>query len=271
METTIEKYKRSLADQNLSANTIKSYLTAVLLYNNMFGRELNKANVRDYQHYLEQHFSPTTVNVRVIAFNRFLDFAGHRRLRLRMPRIKQRHYLDNVISYADYLRFKSHLEVEKDKKWYFIVWTLAATGVRISELVRFRVEDIFNGQLDLRSKGNKVRRIYIPRKLQLQLVEWLNMQQRMEGTLFLNERGCPISIRGISKGLEYRAVRYGIDKHLVHPHAFRHLFAKKFLESKNDLTMLADLLGHESLDTTKIYLRMTSQEQHAIIDSIVEW
>lgn len=125
--------------------------------------------------------------------------------------------------------------------------------------------------LDLRSKGNKVRRIYIPRTLRLQMTKWLTAQNRQSGPLFLNTDGKAISIRGITKGLERHADRYGLNKHLVHPHSFRHLFAKKFLETKNDLTMLADLLGHESLDTTKIYLRMTSQEQRDIIDKIVEW
>lgn len=271
MDTLIEKYKRSLIEQDVSDNTVRTYLTAAIIYINMYGREFTRANVREYQHYLEQHFSPATVNVRIIAFNRFLVFAGYRRLKLRITRCTHSHYLENVVPYSVYLRFKGFLQAEKDKKWHYIVWTLAATGVRISELVQFRVEHIFDGQMDLRSKGNKVRRIYIPRKLQLQLTEWLTGQQRMSGPLFLNDQGRPISIRGISKGLERCALRYGIDKHLVHPHAFRHLFAKKFLESKNDITMLADLLGHESLDTTKIYLRMTSQEQHDIIDRVVEW
>lgn len=89
--------------------------------------------------------------------------------------------------------------------------------------------------------------------------------------IFRNKHGLPISIRGITKGLEREARRVGLDPHLVHPHAFRHLFAKKFLEKNGDVAMLADLLGHESLDTTKIYLRKTSHEQQLIIDRIVEW
>lgn len=271
MKKLVEKFRLNLINQRLSENTIKSYMISVNTYYNIYGSKINQENITQYQEYLQARYKPKSINLRIIAFNRFLSFAGYSDFRLRLVKYQQKSYLDNVISYADYLKFKGFLKMEKDKKWFYIVWTLAATGVRISELKCFRVEHIFAGQLDVKSKGEKLRRIYIPQTLQTALIEWLTDNARMSGQLFLNTHGNPISIRGISKGLEKRAVRYGFDKHLVHPHAFRHLFAKKFLETKNDLSMLADLLGHESLDTTKIYLRMTSQEQRDIINQVVEW
>lgn len=270
MKSLVDKFRLWLTEKRMSANTVRAYMNAVYTYYNIYGAAINEGNLNKFQNYLEQHYRPKTVNLRVIAFNKFLAFAGYKQ-RLRLIKCQQKSFLEDVISYSDYLRFKSRLSEESDQKWYFIVWTLASTGVRISELVQFRAEHAFDGMLDLRSKGNKVRRIYIPRALRLRLTKWLTKQNRLSGPLFLNAEGQAISIRGISKGLERHAERYGMNKRLVHPHAFRHLFAKKFLETKNDLTMLADLLGHESLDTTKIYLRMTSQEQRDIIDKIVEW
>lgn len=270
MKNVVDKFKVSLIENKMSANTVKSYLTAVNTYYDICGDIINEENLNKFQQYLEQQYRPKTINLRIIAFNKFLAFSGYKQ-KLRLIKYQQKNYLENVISYSDYLCFKAKLSEESDLKWYFIVWTLASTGVRISELLQIRAEDVFNGMLDLRSKGNKVRRIYIPRTLQLRLTKWLTKQNRLYGPLFLNSAGKAISIRGVTKGLERHAERYGIDKRLVHPHAFRHLFAKKFLEKKNDLTMLADLLGHESLDTTKIYLRMTSQEQREIIDKVVEW
>lgn len=271
MKTLVEKFKCYLTEQGMSDNTIKSYMISVYTYYNIYGPKINNENLSKFQTYLQENYQPKSMNLRVISFNKFLKFAGYSSSRLRMVKCQQRNFLDGIISYSDYLKFKGLLKQEKDKKWYYIVWTLAATGVRISELVRFRAEHIFDGQLDVKSKGNKVRRIYIPRSIQVPIIEWLTDESRLTGPLFITSRGNPISIRGISKGLERKAVCYGFNKHLVHPHAFRHLFAKKFLETKNDLSMLADLLGHESLDTTKIYLRMTSQEQRDIIDQIVEW
>lgn len=271
MKKFVDEFKQFLTTRRMSANTVKSYMVSVYTFYNIYNGVLSRENVELFQKFLEQHYCPKSANLRIIAFNKFLKFVGINDVSLQLIKCQQNSYLDAVIGYSDYLRFKSCLKSENDQKWYYVVWTLAATGVRVSELVQLRVEHVFKGMLDIRSKGNKVRRVYIPHTLQSQLIEWLSGQKRSVGPLFLNHEGQAISIRGITKGLGRRAERYGIDKHLVHPHAFRHLFAKKFLETKNDLSMLADLLGHESLDTTKIYLRMTSQEQHDTIDKIVEW
>lgn len=271
MTKLVDQFEHYLTDSRMSANTIRAYMSSVYTYYNIYGERINNKSLTSYQQYLEKRYSSKTINLRIIAFNKFLTFAGYKDEKLHLIKCQQRNYLDNVISYTDYLRLKGLLQKEKDLKWYFLVWTMAATGVRVSEILQFKVESIFDGVLDIRSKGNKVRRVYIPKTLQIKLLEWLEEEGRLSGPLFMSKAGHPISVRGISKGLERKALKYGFDRHMVHPHAFRHLFAKKFLESRKDLAMLADLLGHESLDTTKIYLRMTSQEQHDIIDEIVEW
>lgn len=271
MNTSLEQFKQHLIRSHMSENTVKAYASTVSLYYKICGEALNSNNVTKFKRHLETQYKPTTANLRVIAFNRFLTFVKRSKLKMKMVKNVQKKYLDEMISYSDYLKFKECLHKEKEQKWYFIVWTMAATGMRVSEVTKLHVENIHDGQMDVRSKGNKIRRVYFPNSIIVAMTAWLSAQGRLSGPLFLNNDGKAISIRGIAKGLERHATRYGIDKHLVHPHAFRHLFARKFLESRNDLTMLADLLGHESLDTTKIYLRMTSQEQHDIIDRIVEW
>jgi len=95
--------------------------------------------------------------------------------------------------------------------------------------------------------------------------------KRETGYLFLNRYGQVISARGVATRLQDFAVKYGIDPKLVHPHAFRHLFAKNFLEKYRDISFLADILGHESIETTRIYLRRSSTEQRGILDDIVTW
>lgn len=266
----IEEFRLFLLKNNFSANTVRSYLTGLYTYLNIY-KSLNAENIANYQIYLESHFKPRSINLRVIGFNKYLSFIGKNDYRLTSVKCHQASFLDDILSYEEYLEFKECLECEKDKRWYYIVWLLASTGVRISELVKFRAEDIFRGYMDVRSKGRKVRRVYVPKNLQESLCEWLEVNNLVSGCFLLNPKGQQLTIRGITKGLERAANRYDFDKHLVHPHAFRHLFAKMFLEKKGDLSMLADLLGHESLDTTKIYLRKTSREQQNIINDIVEW
>ena len=179
--------------------------------------------------------------------------------------------LENGISEADYEYFKTCLKRDDELVWYFVIRFLAATGARVSELIQIKVEHIKLGYLDLYSKGGKLRRIYIPKALQNEALSWLNDKHQESGFIFLNKYGDRITTRGISGQLKKLAVRYGIDPVVIYPHSFRHRFAKSFLERCNDIAFLADLMGHESIETTRIYLRKTSTEQRAIVDEVIDW
>lgn len=113
--------------------------------------------------------------------------------------------------------------------------------------------------------------VYIPKILQRETLEYLRKKQRTSGYLFLNRFGVRISVRGISQQLKNYAKKYGINKKVVYPHSFRHRYAKNFLEKFSDIALLADLMGHESIETTRIYLRRTASEQRAIVDKVVTW
>ena len=155
--------------------------------------------------------------------------------------------------------------------WYFVIRFLAATGARVSELIQIKVEHVKLGYLDLYSKGGKLRRIYIPAPLQKEALFWLEKKKQNSGFIFLNQRGERITTRGISGELKKFADKYGIDKKVVYPHSFRHRFAKSFLAKCNDIAFLADLMGHESIETTRIYLRKTATEQREIVDNVIDW
>ena len=144
--------------------------------------------------------------------------------------------------------------------------------------IYIRVSDMKDGGISTNnllfvpdSKGGKLRRIYIPKALQNEALSWLNDKHQESGFIFLNKYGDRITTRGISGQLKKLAVRYGIDPAVVYPHSFRHRFAKSFLERCNDIAFLADLMGHESIETTRIYLRKTSTEQRAIVDDVIDW
>lgn len=148
---------------------------------------------------------------------------------------------------------------------------MAATGARVSELLQIKVEHVKCGHLDLYSKGGKVRRLYIPQRLRLESTEWLEANGISSGYIFLNRFGERITTRGIAQQLKHFAEKYGLNKEVVYPHSFRHRFAKNFLEKFNDIALLADLMGHESIETTRIYLRRTASEQQKIVDKVVDW
>ena len=124
---------------------------------------------------------------------------------------------------------------------------------------------------DIYTKGGKIRRLFIPKKLRDEAQEWLSANKRESGYLFLNRFGERITTRGIAQQLKNFAVKYGLNPKVVYPHSFRHRYAKNFLEKFNDISLLADLMGHESIETTRIYLRRTASEQQAIVDKIITW
>ena len=103
------------------------------------------------------------------------------------------------------------------------------------------------------------------------VMKWMDAVQRNSGFLFLNKYGELITARGIAVQLKHFAMRYGLDPAVIYPHSFRHRFAKSFLERYNDIAMLADLMGHSSIETTRIYLRKTSTEQQNIINQVIDW
>ncbi|HHH4809604.1 TPA: tyrosine-type DNA invertase PsrA, partial [Streptococcus agalactiae] len=174
-------------------------------------------------------------------------------------------------SHADYLFLKRSLKKDDNLKWHFVVWFLGATGARVSELIKLKVEHVEVGYFDIYSKGGKMRRLYIPKKLRDSCQKWLDTENRQSGYLFLNKFSQPITARGIAQQLKNYAVKYQLNTKVVYPHSFRHLFAKNFLAKYNDIALLADLMGHESIETTRIYLRKTATEQQAIIDRVVNW
>lgn len=155
--------------------------------------------------------------------------------------------------------------------WYFVVRFLGATGARVSELIQIKAEHIQMGCMDLYSKGGKIRRIYFPEKLCEEMLAWLNEREVKTGFIFVNRRGEQITTRGISSQLKVLAKQYHISPETVYPHSFRHRFAKNFLSKFNDISLLADLMGHESIETTRIYLTRSSDEQREMIDKIVTW
>ena len=267
VQTTFEDHLRK---GNLSENTIESYLWTIEFFHSHYDG-ISKENLLAYKGYLMEFFKPKTVNLRIQAINKYLDYLGKEKLKLKAVKVQQKNFLENVISNADYNFLKNQLKKDGNLEWYFVVWYLAATGARVSELIQIKIEHVELGYFDLYTKGGKLRRLYIPKNLRTEAMRWLEKRNQTSGYLFLNRFGQRITTRGIAQQLKHFAEIYGLNRDVVYPHSFRHRFAKNFLDRFNDIALLADLMGHESIETTRIYLRRTASEQRAIVDKIVNW
>jgi site-specific recombinase XerD len=265
------KIKEWLNEKNYSKNTYDQYYFTIKQFKQLYGEKFTKNNIRAYKSFLIENFKPKTVNIRLVALNSFLKYIGKLDLLSEGIKIQQKPFVENVISNADYEFLKNSLLKTNDIKGYFIIRYLGATGARVSEFCNIKIEHVKLGYFDIYGKGTKFRRIYIPKKLQDETIEWLKREQRNSGFLFLTRDNNKYTPRSVSAQIKRYALQFGIDKEVMYPHSFRHRFAKNFLEKYQDISFLADLMGHESIETTRIYLRKTSTEQKEIVDKIIDW
>lgn len=266
----ITKFRHFLMQQNLSENTVNSYVFTVEHFFVNY-EEITKKNLLAYKGMLVEKYKAKTVNLRIQGINKYLEFIKKDKDKLKFIKIQQKNFLENVISNADYEFFKNQLKKDKNYDWYFVVRFLGATGARVSELIQIKVEHVKMGYIDLYTKGGKIRRIYIAKRLQTEALKWFESKNKESGYIFCNKRGERLTTRGIAHQLKELAIKYKMNPLVIYPHSFRHRFAKNFLDKYNDLALLADLMGHESIETTRIYLRRTSEEQQEIVNKIITW
>ena len=269
-EAILNDFRSYMERQNMAENTIHAYLKAAEQFLTLYPR-ISHDNLLLYKCYLMEHYKPQTVNQRIRAINCFLESLELSNSKVLMIHIQHKSFLENVISQADYEYLKKCLLRDGNYLYYFVIRMMAATGMRVSELIQVQVSDVKRGYLDIYSKDNKVRRIYIPKNVREECLAWLRRIDRVSGYVFLNRYGDLITTAGIRGQLKKYAIVYGLDPEVVYPHSFRHLFARNFIEACGDISMLSDILGHESIETTRIYLQRSSTEQKQIVNQVVNW
>lgn len=265
----VKRFRRYLRKENSSINTVNSYCWTLNYFLSTY-RHITTDTILAYKAYLIEYFSPQTANQRMQAMNKYFNWNGLK-FHMKAVKIQRRQFLENVISMPDYKFLKRKLKKEDDLIWYFMVWGIASTGARPSELVKFKVEHIKIGYTDIYGKGVKVRRIYFTKQFQKETLKWLESIDRTEGYIYLNKDGNVMTVKGLDKQLKHFAVKYGLNKEVMYSYSFRHFYGKSFCEKYMDLPLLADLMGHSSIETTRIYTRRTSAEQHAIVCRVVTW
>lgn len=259
---------------------------------------LSEENVKLYKNGMrDADMAVSYINGGIISIKQYIKFLSKKynapqlvRFETRTIAIQPKQFIDNVISRADYEFLIA--EAKKDTKHpnvYLGVRIMGTTGVRRCELLQVKVEHIKHGYVDVVGKGGKQRRIYFPKNAREELLDYLAQLGADSGyvirrwnktdkkTYLANTRDSGdisevLSFeRGINAQFERAGEKYGIAKELMHPHGFRHFFAKEFLKNRLDISLLADLLGHSTLEITRIYLKMTSKEQAEVVDEVVTW
>lgn len=267
---TVQRFERHLSQKQLSENTIKSYVSTAHCFLVCYD-DVNVESLCKFKCSMMQSFSASTVNQRIQAINSFLGFLNKRKLTLQSVKIQKRFLLDNVISRDEYERLKKDLQRDGEMKWYYLVCLLGSTGLRISEALLLKREDLLKPCFNLCGKGNKWRLLFLPQSFVNEISGWAKANYGNSEYAFTGRNLQPLTPRGEEWKFRQFAVQYGINSKVMHPHSFRHFFAKQFLKNGGSLALLADLLGHSSIETTRIYLIPTAAEVSARINRIVSW
>ena len=282
LKARTEEYFTELQDSEKARNTVKSYradLKALFEYLDAAGRtdggEISRADIVSYKDSLRAAGTATaTINRKIVSINRFLKWAGAvDAVGTKQIKIQEKSTLENVISKADYERLlKVALNpppqavkagLKPDPQVWAMLVTIANTGVRFDELQYFTVEAIQAARkskcITVENKG-KQRTIPIGKGLNKVLSDYCKSRGIESGVIFCTRNGTPISNPQFSRRLKKIAGYARINKTKVHPHNFRHLFAKEFMQDVGRIDQLQGILGHSSIKTTSIYTRTTAKE-----------
>lgn len=258
----LENFRTFLYDNELSERTRDIYLLHARRFLTWLdGRELTKRETMRYKENIIQSGNKTsTVNLALMALNRYLRYAGHEDCTVHALKVQKPQCPDNILSQTEYRRMMTYARQTGQEKYYCIMRTLALTGIRVSELSGCTVEAVGHGSFEVENKGKR-RNVYLPRKLTGDLKRYCLKEHIDDGVIFRGSEGQPISRVAVYKMLVRLARRAGVPWEKAHPHSFRHLFAITYMQKYSNLTELADILGHSSMETTRIYTTTSAEDK----------
>ena len=253
--TMIDRYLTHLREQERSAATLQKYrhdLNELCGY--LHNAPLNKSTLIDWKELLISKYAPATVNSMLIAVNGYLRFYGWQGLSVKLLKVQKALFIDESkeLTKAEYDRLVQEAQRKNNERLALVIQTICATGIRVSELRFITVESVQNGRVEISSKGKR-RMVFLPDKLRQLLRNYVRKQKKTAGVVFTTRTGRPLDRSNIWRDMKGLCERAGVAPEKVFPHSLRHLFARTFYSLERDLSRLADILGHSSIVTTRIY------------------
>lgn len=267
----IVSFGQFLREDERSSATVEKYLREVRLFAAFLnGSEVTKAAVARWKaNLLEENYNPTTVNGKLSAIDRFLSFKGWVDCRVKHLRLQRRLFRESgrELTKAEYKRLIATAEECGKERLSLLMESICATGIRVSEVRYITVEAAEMGKAEISLKG-KIRTILIPGKLSRKLLKYARKNKIASGELFLTRSGQPLSRKQIWAEMKAICEKAGVQSGKVFPHNLRHLFARTFYKICRDVAHLADILGHSSIETTRLYLISTGVEHAQTLEQM---
>ncbi len=266
----VKRFELYLYEEEKSGNTIKKYIRDIRFFCEWLkGKDVDKAVVLKYKKELGKRYAPKSVNSILSSLNALFMYMNWYDLKVKTLKIQRRIFADKEkeLTKSEYERLLTAAKNKKNERLYYLMQTIGSTGLRISELKYVTCEAVNAGQTTINCKG-KIRQVFLPRQLCKMLKRYIKARSIRSGAIFVTRSGKPLDRHAIWKMLKGLCESADVARSKVFPHNFRHLFAKTFYSLKKDIVRLADILGHSSVETTRIYTMESGTEHIKLIQKL---
>ena len=262
-QKNLEQFKEHLMLEEKSDATVEKYIRDAVKFSTFAGGSgLSKETVITYKNRLKDDgYSVRSINSMLASINSLFSFLEWHDLKVKAIKVQQQLFCpeEKELSKSEFVRLVDAAKAKSNERLCLILQTICGTGIRVSELQFITVEAVKRGEAKVSCKG-KTRTVFIIRDLQKKLLRYISEQRIAAGSVFVTRSGRPISRTNIWRDMKSLCGEANVDPGKVFPHNLRHLFARVFYGIEKDIAKLADILGHSSVDTTRIYIISTGAE-----------
>lgn len=269
-EKIILNFENHLSEQEKSSSTIEKYIRDVRAFSAFTGRKaITKETVILYKKHLQKNYAVRSVNSMLASVNSLFSFLGWHDLKVKSLKLQQQVFCpeEKELTKAEYYRLCTAAKHKHNKRLNLILQTICGTGIRVGELQYITVEAVKHGEAVVNCKA-KTRTIFIVKELKQKLLRYAAEQGIKSGVIFVTKSGKPINRTNIWREIKALCKEANVNPQKVFPHNLRHLFARVFYGIEKDIAKLADILGHSSINTTRIYIISTGTEHRKRMENM---
>ncbi len=260
----VSAYRKQMEEDEKSSATIRKYVHDIMHFYRYLGEDktFRKETVIAYKQELKENYQLSSANSMLVALNGFFKFCDWRECAVRTFKMQKQMFYDKEreLTKEDYRKLVQAAEREGKERLALLMQTIAATGIRVSELEYITREAVQSGRAQVSCKGKR-REILITRELRKKLLKYCRDKKIGSGCIFRTQRGKCLGRGAVWAEMKKLCARAGVAARKVFPHNLRHLFARTYYQMRKDIVYLADILGHSSINTTRIYT-VTNTEEH---------
>lgn len=267
-EKRIEEFGRYLEENEKAASTVSRYMKEVQDFAAFLeGRAPEKTLLLEYRSRLHLRCRARTVNRKLSAIHSYLKYTDCADCRVKFLKVQKKAFLEDnrELTPEEYSRLLETAKRKGNWRLYYVMMTICSTGIRIGELRYITAEAVRKGRAEIALKG-KVRLILIPRELQMRLEGYMRKERITSGPVFCSRYGNPLDRSNVCREMKNLCEAAGISAQKVFPHNLRHLFARSFYQVEKDLAHLADVMGHSSIETTRIYVTASARDYECTLN-----